>query len=127
MQQVLRFGGVGSVGFVVDGGLLWVLISAGVNPYLARIFSFPLAVLMTWLLNRIWTFSSVNRARPGRQLNRYLAIQIVGAIGNYAIYAILLKLVDPTPENALAALAFGAIGGMFINFVGSKYFVFSNR
>jgi len=32
IAQMLRFGAVGGVGFVVDGGLLWLLISLDFNP-----------------------------------------------------------------------------------------------
>ena len=36
LQEFGRFAGVGTIGFVVDGGLLALLISSGVNPYLLR-------------------------------------------------------------------------------------------
>ncbi len=73
--QFLRFVVVGGVGFIVDGGLLLILLAYGVDTYLARVFSFPMAVISTWWLNRIWTFSSARQASPGRQLNFYLAVR----------------------------------------------------
>jgi len=123
-QQFLRFAGVGGAGFLVDGGLLWVLLSAGVDPFLGRAVSFPVAVLVTWLLNRIWTFSSASRLGLGRQLYRYLAVQIAGALVNYAIYALVLIFIVQTPTNALFALMIGAIFGLVINFTGAKMIVF---
>jgi len=32
-QQLLRFSGVGAIGFVVDGCLLWILVSNGIDAY----------------------------------------------------------------------------------------------
>jgi putative flippase GtrA len=32
VSQVLRFGAVGVIGFIIDGGLLWLFISLGLNP-----------------------------------------------------------------------------------------------
>ena len=124
LREMLRFGVVGAIGFAVDGGLLWVLVSNGVSPYVARIFSFPVAVVTTWWLNRLWTFSTSDKARPRRQLNLYFALQVVGALANFVVYLAILYVIEPTRLNALGALAVGASAGMVINFVGSRRFIF---
>jgi putative flippase GtrA len=123
-HQMLRFGVVGVVGFSVDGGLLWALVSNGASPYFARAFSFPAAVVTTWWLNRIWTFTQSDKARPRRQLNLYLALQVLGGLANFAVYFAILTVIAPTPLNALGALAVGAVVGMIINFVGSRQYIF---
>jgi putative flippase GtrA len=124
-RQMLRFGVVGTIGFSVDGGLLWVLISNGVSPYFARLFSFPVAVVTTWWLNRIWTFTQSDKARPHRQLVLYFALQIVGALTNFVVYLAVLGLLGPTRVNAILALAAGSLVGMFINFFGSRQYIFN--
>lgn len=121
--QLSRFLVVGAIGFVIDGGLLNLLVWQGMDPYLARAISFPPAVTTTWYLNRAWAFA----ARAGgarRQYLRYLAVQIAGASGNYLIYAILLSVVPHTVEGVLAAFAVGSAAGLLINFVGARAFVF---
>lgn len=123
-RQVLRFGGVGSVGFVTDGGLLWLLMSAGVGPYLARGLSFPVAVLVTWWLNRVWTFDTARRDRPGRQFYRYLMVQMAGMAGNYLVYATVLHSFGTDRVTAFLGFALGSVAGMFINFFGARHAVF---
>jgi putative flippase GtrA len=123
---VLRFGVVGALGFVVDGGLLWVLVSNGANPFFARCLSFPAAVITTWWLNRVWTFANAAQASPRHQLNLYFVLQVVGAITNFAIFLVILSFIEPTALNALVALAVGAVVGMIINFVGSQRYVFKD-
>ena len=124
MVQILRFGGVGSVGFIFDGGLLWLLLTIGVNPYLARLISFPIAVLATWWLNRIWTFESAARARPFSQLNRYILIQMLGALTNYLVYVSYLLVFDTSSRQALAGFALGSAFGMIVNYLGMRRLVF---
>ena len=124
IQQVLRFGGVGSIGFVVDGGLLWFFITQGIDPYYARLMSFPIAVLATWWLNRIWTFENADRAKPFSQFKRYMAIQILGALTNYSVYALYLWTFNATAGNAMIGFALGSTLGMFVNFIGVRRLVF---
>lgn len=122
--EVTRFGVVGTVGFAVDGGLLWTLVTSGADPFLARAISFPVAVLATWWLNRIWTFAAADRTRPQRQLRLYFGVQLIGALSNFAVYSAILLMIEPIALNALAALAIGSFLGMFINFTGSKLCIF---
>jgi putative flippase GtrA len=59
LKKIFSFGVVGGVGFVVDAGVLTLLSSKmGVNIYVSRLFSFTVAVFVTWMLNRKWVFNS---------------------------------------------------------------------
>ena len=122
--QFLRFVVVGGIGFIVDGGLLWILLTYDVNTYLARLCSFPLAVLCTWWLNRIWTFSGSSLERPVRQLNSYLVVQIGGALSNYLMYILVIQAFGPARIVAFSGFVLGSFVGMFINFSGARYVVF---
>lgn len=123
IDQVARFVVVGTVGFTIDGGLLYLLVRLGVDPYLARALSFPPAVTATWYLNRVWTFAARNGAAR-RQYARYLGVQVVGALSNYAVYAVILSLGYRTAEGTLAAFAAGSVAGLVINFAGARALVF---
>lgn len=123
-RQIMRFGAVGGLGFVVDGGLLWLLIGAGVDPLVARLISFPVAVLVTWWSNRIWTFASQERESPYGQLSRYLAVQLTGAAVNYAVFAMWVTVFGGSQLSALLGLALGSFFAMFVNFAGARILVF---
>ncbi len=125
LRQLVRFAVVGTLGFVIDGGLLYLLLQSQFDPYLARGISFPIAVTATWYLNRVWTFSIGDVAVSPREYKRYLLIQIAGAGANYAVYVLLLQFVEHTPANALMALAVGALVGLIINFFGARYWAFA--
>ncbi|MBK1648473.1 GtrA family protein [Rhabdochromatium marinum] len=129
MDPVLRrFVVIGGLGFIVDAGLLALMISAGSGLYAARALSFPVAVTVTWYFNRIWTFRDGATDRPGREFAYYLMVQIVAALANFAVYAALLRfLFAERASMAVPALIAGAGIGLVINFTGSKVIVFVDR
>jgi putative flippase GtrA len=124
--EALRYLVVGTVGFVVDGGLLWSLVKLGYDPFWVRCVSFPVAVLCTWWLNRVWTFSAAQDTRAVRQARNYFLVQIVGAASNFLVYSAVLLFVEPTAGNALIAFAFGSAVGLVFNYTLSKFFVFAS-
>ncbi len=127
LGQILRFGAVGGVGFVVDGGLLWLFISLDLNPYVARALSFPIAVLVTWVLNRNWTFRATRDSSRKGQFRRYFGVQTVGTLSNYAIYSLVIGAFGTAGPTVFWAFAVGSFIGSFINFCGARYLAFRVR
>jgi len=124
LTQVMRFGVVGAVGFVVDGGLLWLLISLDFDPYLARALSFPIAVIVTWALNRNWTFRETRDISRKGQFRRYFGVQTAGTLTNYAIYSAVIGLFGAAALTIFVAFALGSLIGSFINFFGARKVAF---
>ena len=125
-QQVWRFGAVGAVGFAVDGGLLWALTANGIDPYLARAISFPVAVVVTWALNRSWTFRCASQTQSKtRQFGRYFALQLIGSLSNYVIYAVWISVFGTAPAMILTGFVIGSAIGAIVNFFGVRRFAFA--
>jgi putative flippase GtrA len=130
--RILRFGVVGGIGFVVDAAVLWALTGpASVDPYGARLGSFAVAVVVTWLLNRSFTFASTARpgggetARgPAAEFARYLGSQGLGWLVNFALYSLVVAAFRTVDHIALYALAVGSAAAMGLNFLLASYFVF---
>ncbi|NJC08143.1 GtrA family protein [Polymorphobacter fuscus] len=84
--QALRFIGVGLTTAAIDFGVLAGLGAVGMSPYLARIASILVALVVAWWLNRQLTFRSA--APPSwREFAAYAATAAVGAAINYALYS----------------------------------------
>ena len=92
--RLLRFGIVGSIGFVVDAGIVVLLVRAGVHPYLARIPALTSAIFVTWALNRTFTYK-VSVKRNLGEVCRYSGIALSSAFMNYLCYALLVFLGCP--------------------------------
>ena len=124
-RELLRFGLVGAIGFLVDAAVLYVLVSWHVHPLLARSVSFPTALLATWLLNSRWTFGEYRDENSQvRQALGYVIVQCVGSAANYVVFALCLPITGASSLGAVAALAIGSAVGLFVNFVGSRLLVF---
>ncbi len=123
LRQFIKFCMVGGIGFAVDGGLLFTLVHTGVSPYYARFISFPCAVLATWWLNSRWTFTAEGTG-GGKQFGAYIAVQVLGALTNLAVYLAMLHFTGTEAAQAFIAFAFGSAAGLIVNFLGSRFLVF---
>jgi putative flippase GtrA len=122
----LRFALVGALGFAIDGGIMQALtLATGASPLFARAISFPLALSATWALNRSWTFPTGRERAPLAQYRRYLAVQILGFIINYALFAVLVRSGGMWAEAPLLALLVGGLTSMAATYVLSRMLVFS--
>ncbi|MDD4972558.1 MAG: GtrA family protein [Paludibacter sp.] len=126
--RILLFVAIGGIGFVIDGGVLSFLVNLRhLNPYFSRLISFPIAVSVTWYLNRRWTFSSGVYNKKAPEYARYLGVQIIGAIINLTAYGLLLMAFAAFASIPILPLALGALVAMLFNFVGLHFFVFHSR
>jgi putative flippase GtrA len=126
-REIVRFLGVGSVGFVIDAGALVALVHAGYSPFGARVVSFALAVTATWWLNRTWTFRRRAHRANGREFVAYVCVQCGGLALNYAVFAAVLLALGPTPADALPAVAAGSAAALAWNYLGLRRVVFGAR
>lgn len=124
--QLPRFAGIGGIGFLIDAAILTLLVNGGgMGPVSARAISFTLAATATWYLNRRWTFRVAGNASQGSEYARYLAVQIVGAVINLAIYLLVLAFQPQLGRVPVIPLAAGALVAMGFNFIASRYWVFA--
>ncbi len=127
-QEFLRFGVVGTVGFMVDTGVLYGALALGAGLYGGRAASYVTAATVTWLLNRIWTFRHRSGGQPvHRQWALFLVVNLGGFVLNYGTYALLVAFVPLVAANPVLGVAAGSVAGMFSNFFLSRQLVFRAR
>ena len=124
-RQLMLFTIVGANGFVVDAGIVQILVREfSINPYGARVVSFLAAATTTWGFNRRYTFAGHGSGSRRRELFRYLVAMAGGFALNYGAYAALVAtwpLVRQWPAIGVAA---GSVAGAALNFLTSKYWIF---
>ena len=126
LGEFLRFGTVGTAGFLVDSGVLLLGLALGLGPWLGRVVSYLLAATTTYSLNRIWTFRAAGHGHSWRQWALFLALNLIGFAFNYGTYAILVLYSPLVAAHPVLGVAAGSLAGMFINFFVSRRFVFRN-
>lgn len=124
-RQIINFGAVGAVGFLVDGGILTLLNSLlGFGLLSSRMCSFSVAVTVTWALNRQHTFPDRKDKQALHEWMRYTALNGVGALLNLAIFFWLVFVFNALAKIPLVPLAIAAAIALVFNFLVSKYFAF---
>ena len=124
LLQFLRFGVVGTVGFVVDTAVLYAGLALGLGLYSGRAVSYVAAASTTWALNRAWTFRDSGQAPAARQWALFLLVNLIGFACNYGTYAALIAFVPLVAAHPVLGVAAGALAGMVGNFWLSRRFVF---
>jgi putative flippase GtrA len=126
-KEFLIFGIVGTLGFLVDAGVLY-LLKGSLGLYWARVPSFFCAATATWLLNRQFTFRSrVSGVSIFQEYAKYFGLMLGGGAVNYLVYAIAVSLLPAASYLPLASVALGSIAGMFVNYFFARYFVFRRK
>jgi putative flippase GtrA len=129
--QTWRFVIVGTIGFVVDAGLLVLFMATtGLGHYAARALSFTVAVGVTWWLNRSFTFRALvaaeTRQKPSilKELSTYVLFQSIGISINFGVYSLLIERYVFFYEQPALAVAAGSLTAMVFNFATARWIVF---
>lgn len=123
LAQFLRFGTVGTFGFLIDTATVYASRGA-LGLYGAGVLAFFVAASANWALNRVWTFRGLGTAAPHRQWAMFLAANSVGFVLNRGAYFILVTVSTLCAANPVLAVGAGSITGMFANFTLSRRIVF---
>ncbi len=127
-REGLAFLVVGTAGFLTHAALLVLLVrGAGMAPYPAWFPAFAVAVTLTYLLNRGWTFRHRAGADRAREFTRYGLLQSLGAALNNAVYGFLLWLDPLFAGEPVLALAAGSVAAMLFNYVSARQLAFRDR
>ena len=126
-RQVFAFVVVGFVGFLIDVGVLWLLLErGGIDPYRGRAVSCFAAILATWLLNRTLTFQRsahdlIQRGVVRSELSIYILFQTLGLAVNLSVYGILVFSLVAFQSLPILAVALGSSAAMFVNFSSARW------
>jgi putative flippase GtrA len=119
--KFLRFGIVGASGVFVDFGITYICKEIlRINKYISNSIGFLTATISNYILNRIWTFHSVEPT-IALQFSKFLLISIIGlGINN----TIILFMTTKFKTNFYISKALATLIVMFWNFFANYYYTF---
>lgn len=126
IHEMLKFGVVGVLGVVIDVGLFNVARHFGVGPLTSKGISTTTAAIISYFLNRHWSFRHLARSGTGRELVVFLLLSAVGlgiAEGCLAISHYALGYTSTLDDN-ISANGFGLVLGTLWRFWSFKRWVF---
>ena len=132
--ELVKFGFVGGIGFVVDIGLFNLLQHGPFAPFdgkpvTAKIFSVSVAMIVTWLGNRLWTFAAQRTSTKAREFIGFVVVNIGGmaiAVLCLWISRYVLNFTSPLADN-ISANGVGLVLGTAFRYVAYKYLVFTGE
>lgn len=130
--ELVKFGFVGALAYVVDAGLFNVLMLGpgqvlGGRPVAAKVVSASVATLVAWVGNRWWTFAGSRRTSPGRELGMFVLVNVGGmgvAVATLAVSHYVLGLTSPLADNIAANVVGVGLGTVF-RYLCYRYVVFT--
>jgi putative flippase GtrA len=119
--QLVRFGIVGGIGFVVNLAVYTLCVHAlGIDYHVAAVLAWVVAVMNNFALNRHWTFD----ARAGRAHFQAIRFLIVSLAALAVSLLLLTFLVDVVALAKVPAQALAVAASMPLNFLGNKLWSF---
>jgi putative flippase GtrA len=137
--RFIRFGIVGTIGSVVDFGILNLFTLVFNVPFLpSSVISFSFAVINNFILNRFWTFPGSRKTPFINQLLQFGLVSIIGLLIRTPLLAWLEKVLIPLAEkygpriltptiighNVGLAIAIGVV--LLWNYFANRFWTFKN-
>ena len=123
-RQISWFVFIGTIGFLVDAGLTQSGASLlGLPPIVARIPAIALAIFVTFLLNKRFTFKGTEK-KFWLALCSYTLSQGAAQSVNFGVYTMMILLVPALKSFLFLAVAAGSISAMALSFLLYKFWVF---
>ena len=120
INQILKFGIVGIIAFLIDYGLYNLLTSLfGINYLISNIISFSVSVIANYILSIIWVFE-VNHKQTKKDFIIFVVLSTIGLGINELI---MYLMVDGLGLNDKIIKLFATAVVMVYNFITRKIFI----
>lgn len=117
LKQILRYLIVGGTATGVDY-CAYIFLSETLNISIAKAISMIIAMGISFVLNKIWTFNSHNEIR--KQIRRYMVSQAINLCTNVLINTIVFQI----SQNKIIAFIIATGIAMCANYLLQKKYVF---
>lgn len=120
--QAVKFLLVGLINTAVGLGTIYTLMwGLDVNPYVANMVGYSLALCTSYVLNRFWTFKAERGSK--RQVVLFLAVFAISYAAQMGTLWLLITTGEVSPD-------FAQLGALIVytttNFIGNKFLTFKD-
>ncbi len=119
-QQIIKFGIVGGLAFIIDYGIYTLLSQLlGIYYILASIISFSISVIFNYILSIKWVFD-VTKKQTTKEFIIFIVLSVIGLIINSIILYICVELFN---IHDMVGKIIATIIVMVYNFITRKIFI----
>ena len=136
VREMIKFGAVGALAFVVDVGVFNLLrygLGDGgpleAKPITAKIISATCATVVAWIGNRLWTFRHRGRLKAHHEFALFVAFNVIGMLISVACLWFSHYVLDFTTarDDNISANGVGLLLGTLFRFWAYRTFVFRSE
>ena len=123
-MEMVRFFLVSALGFLIDISIAYGLaVFVGLPLWAAATLGFLIAALANYTFHEVWTFRAAELNLSVLRSIKYLAVSLFTLLSRIII---VITLKTALPDRVLLVLICAAAVSLLVNFVLSKFVVFSN-
>ncbi|WP_344224676.1 GtrA family protein [Kocuria atrinae] len=129
VKELMKFGVVGALAFVINASLTWILMH---TPWFedshikAKFVATVVAILFSWIANRLWTFREKRQENKRRELVQFLVANGIGLaieMGCLFFSYYILGLQSAT-ASFISGTIIGTILGTIFRYFAYRFWVF---
>jgi len=123
-SELVRFACVGTGGFILDTSIVYATRGL-LGIYAAGIAGYVGGSVLTWTLNRSWTFRERVTTKPSfQQWLTYLAASSAGFVLNRGAFFAAITCSSFVAEYPVFGVAIGSVAGLLLNFTLNRAVIF---
>lgn len=131
--EFMRFCTVGLGSYIVDVGIFnllayyWNIPLPGDRSMSAKVISVSIAIVFSWVMNRVWTFGDSRTNNRGREFVLFVAVNIGGmliALGCLGVSRYILDMRTQFADN-ISANVVGLVLGTIFRYIMYRYVIFT--
>ena len=129
IAELMKFGTVGGLAFLVNAAVVWVLMSTVLHDghLKAKAIATVVATIFSWLANRYWTFRDKRQADTKREAWQFLVANVIGLSIELSCLGVSVYVLGLTSELAsfISGTIIGTILGTVFRYLAYRFWVYA--
>lgn len=131
IKEVLKFGIVGGMAFIVNASVTWVLMSTwfqddghGKAKFIAGV----IATIFSWIVNRLWTFREKRQENKWREAVQFAVVNLIGIAVESGCVLFTFHVLGMTSREAsfVSGTIVGTVLGTIVRYFAYRFWVYGN-
>lgn len=130
IKEVLKFGIVGGLAFIVNATVTWFLMSTWMadSHSKAKFLAGVVATIFSWILNRLWTFKDKRQENKWREAVQFAVVNLIGIAveTGCVLFSTYVLGLDSKEASFVSGTIIGTVLGTVVRYFAYRFWVYGN-